>query len=359
MGSRHPTNIDVPNANMNEPGLDPQIRAALSGPFGAPAFVLPWIDRLLEPVELTLIAALAQGPLSLPEAAARLPVGTSPAFFDRAYRRGVIDLPTPDTLVLTDFAVRLNIWILFEGWKDVPPSVREQLAEWELGQYIEDKRAQVESLLAGDPLDPTLENPEYLLLHEAEELVERAPHVYLWPCDCRAAFGRCSKPSLVCLWFENARGLGWEISRERAIEVLRDADRHGLMHTGGVMAGEHGTAFLSRAICNCCADCCFPHLAAQRLNAVGVWPRSRYVAVRDAATCRLCGNCTRRCPFEAFTAERSARLAEGNATKAAPRHVTAIDFDAALCRGCGLCATGCPEGAIAMQPLDGVASSSI
>jgi ferredoxin len=344
----------VTAASVNVPGLDPQISAALTGAFGAPAFVLPWIDRFLEPDELTLVAALAHGPLSLPAAAAHLPVGISPAFFDRAWRRGVVDRPTPDMLVLAGFAARLNIWILFEGWKDVPPDIHEQLAEWELDRYIEDKRGQVESLLAGEPLDPTLENPEYLLLHEAEELVERAPHVYLWPCDCRAAFGRCSKPSLVCLWFENNRGLGWEISRERAIEVLRDADRHGLMHTGGVMASEHGAAFLSRAICNCCADCCFPHLTAERLGAVKVWPRSRYVAVRDAVTCRLCGNCTRRCPFGAFTAERSARSAEAGGTKAA-RRVTAIEFDAELCRGCGLCATGCPESAIAMQPLDGVA----
>ena len=339
---------------MNEPGLDPQIRAALTGPFAAPAFVLPWIDRFLELDELTLVGALAQGPLSLPAAAARMPFGVSPAFFDRAYRRGVINRPTPDTLVLTDFYTRLNIWVLFEGWKDVPPDVREQLAEWELDQYIEDKRAQVESLLAGEPLDPTLENPEYLLLHEAEALVERAPNVFLLPCDCRAAFGRCSKPSLVCIWFENPRGLGWEISRERAIEVLRDADRRGLMHTGGVMADEHGTPLLSRAICNCCADCCFPHLTAERLGAVKVWPRSRYVAERDAATCRLCGRCTMRCPFGAFTAERTARPAEGGGKQASPRRVTAIDFNAALCRGCGLCATGCPEGAITMQPLDGV-----
>ena len=233
----------------------------------------------------------------------------------------------------------------------MPPDVREQIAEWELSRYIEDKRPQVESLLAGEPLDPDLENPEYLLLHEAEELIGRAPHIYLLPCDCRAAFGRCSKPAFVCIWFENPRGLGWEISRERAVEVLRDADRHGLMHTGGVMVGELGAPILSRAICNCCADCCFPHLTAERLDAVKVWPRSRYVAARDAAVCRLCGRCTKRCPFGAFTAERAAKAAGDGGAGGSPRGITAIDFDAELCRGCGLCATGCPEGAIAMQPL--------
>jgi len=348
--------------------LDPALREALTGAFGAPEFVLPWIDRLLEPDELRLVAALAAGPLTLPATVAALGIVVSPAFFERAVRRAVIDRPTPDVVALADFASRLEIWTLFEGWKDLPLEVRRALADWQLARYVDDKRSQVEALLAGDQPQPGLENAEYLLLHEAAALVARAAHVYLWPCDCRAAMERCRKPSLVCLRFDNDRGLGWEISHERALAVLHDADRHGLMHTGEVGAADDQTPLSAGAICNCCADCCFPQLAGEVLGAARLWPRARYVARRDPATCGLCGRCARRCPFGAFSVGRGDH-GEGGARQGgagqrsqeqggqgqggAGRRPVGITFLHELCRGCGLCATGCPDGAIAMEALPG------
>jgi len=328
--------------------LDPALREALAGTFGAPELVLPWIDRLLEPDELRLVAALAGGPLTLPATVAALGVVVSPEFFERAARRGVVNRPTPEVVSLADFADRLEIWTLFEGWKDLPPDVRRALADWQLGRYIDEKRSQIERLKAGERVLPGLENADYLLLHEAEALVARAAHVYLWPCDCRAAMERCRKPSLVCLRFDNDRGLGWEISHERALAVLRDADRHGLMHTGEVAAADADdqTPLTSGAICNCCADCCFPQLAGEALGAARLWPRVRYVARRDPAACGLCGRCARRCPFGAFSVGPG-----GHGQRGAARRPLAVAFRAELCRGCGLCATGCPDGAIAMAPL--------
>ena len=299
--------------------LDTALREALTGAFGAPELVLPWIDRLLEPDELRLVAALAAaGVLTLPAAAAALGRPVSPEFFERAVRRGVIDRPTPDVVVLADFARRLEIWTLFEGWKDLPGEVRRALGDWQLARYIGDKRPQVESLLAGEQPQPGLENAEYLLLHEAEALVTRAAHVYLWPCDCRAVMERCRKPSLVCLRFDNDRGLGWEISHERAVAVLRDADRHGLMHTGEVGAADDDAPLTAGAICNCCADCCFPQLAGEALGATRLWPRARYVATRDPALCSLCGRCARRCPFGAFSVDHGGRV-QGDAGRRALR----------------------------------------
>jgi ferredoxin len=333
--------------------LDPALREALTGAFGAPELVLPWIDRLLEPDELRLVAALAAaGPLTLPAAAAALGGPVSPAFFERAVRRAVIDRPTPDVVVLSDFASRLEIWTLFEGWKDLPREVRRALADWQLARYIDDKRPQVERLLAGERPQPGLENAEYLLLDEAERLVARAAHVYLWPCDCRAVMERCRKPSLVCLRFDNDRGLGWEISHERAVSVLRDADRHGLMHTGEVGVADDEAPLTAGAICNCCADCCFPQLAGEALGAARLWPRARYVAARDPATCTLCGRCARRCPFGAFSVGQG--VVHGR-PDAGPLPVV-VSFRPELCRGCGLCATGCPDAAIAMAALSGIAA---
>jgi len=345
----------------------PKLRFALTGVFGAPEVSLPWMDRFLEPDELLLVQALAAaGPLTPPAAAGAIAAGSArhvgPSFFDRCERRGIIDRPTPEVIALADFATRFDIWCLFEGWMDLPQGACEALAAWRLGLYVDDKRQQVERLVAGGGSEPGLENAEYLLLHEAEALIGRAAHVYLWPCDCRALFGRCDKPTTVCLRFENDRDLGWEISRERAIAVLREADAAGLTHTGetapleatGYQPIEQG------AICNCCADCCFPHLAGEALGAVKVWPRARYIARRDPDVCTLCGRCARRCPFGAVSAVRRRRstsvgdAASGEATvsRTRSRHVVSIAFDEAGCRGCGLCATGCPERAIAMEPLE-------
>ena len=89
------------------------------------------------------------------------------------------------------------------------------------------------------------------------------------------------------------------------------------------------------SICNCCTDCCYPHLAAERLEVSDAWPVRRYVARIDMDLCKTCGRCGLRCPFEAIVCSTGGRPA----------------FDAALCRGCGLCATGCSADAIELLPL--------
>jgi Pyruvate/2-oxoacid:ferredoxin oxidoreductase delta subunit len=220
---------------------------------------------------------------------------------------------------------------LFEGWKDLPVDIHMQLADWEVGNYTASIRESLEAIRDGRPAATDEADYSYLLLAEAEAVIEAEPHVYLWPCDCRAIVGRCRKPSNVCLRFDNDRGLGWEISKERALEILRAADRAGLLHTDyvGRSAGD------LHAICNCCTDCCFPHLAAERLGVTDVWPRRRYVAHITSDSCVVCGRCALRCPFGAMTCPPGGR----------PR------LDPAACRGCGLCATECGSGVIEMRPL--------
>jgi len=351
---------------------------ALVTAFGLPDFLVPWADRFFELLELDLVDALAAGPLPEAEVLRRVP-GLTAADLARAARRGVVDLAEDgDQVALAGFHARFEIWAMFEGWKDVPDDVAAQLNEWELAHY----EAGVAADLAVGPGGGIGAAPgssrnaaySYVLLQEAEDIVRAAPHVYQWPCDCRAMFGRCRKPLNVCLRFKNDRGLGWEISAERAVALLREADRAGLVRTGFV-----GLEDEAGEICNCCTDCCFPHQASRRLGIAGEWPWRRHVAAVDAAACTLCGRCAKRCPFEALAlspergsgreprpgvaaapqaeadgvvvaAESTERAAEpGNARRRAggPHRLL---FAAARCRGCGLCATGCPENAIAMMP---------
>ena len=331
------------------------VRAALIGVFGMPAFLLRWADRFFEPRDLALIAELAGGPMSAAEVLRRLP-GFSRSDLERARRRGIVDLAgdEDDTVAPADFHARYEVWAIFEGWKDVPVEIADRVNQWELDAYVDAVGPDLTAMREGTLTHGGEAGYSYVLLPEAEELLRRQQDVFLWPCNCRAMYRACAKPVNVCLRFDNDRGLGWEISTERAVEVLREADRAGLMHTA--YAGERAPE--AHGICNCCTDCCFPHVAARRLEVAHLWPVRRHRAGVGAAACTLCGRCASRCPFGALKVQSApgddvaagyAVVAQKAAEDAGKRR--SLLFNASDCRGCGLCATGCPEAAIVMEPL--------
>ncbi len=54
------------------------------------------------------------------------------------------------------------------------------------------------------------------------------------------------------------------------------------------------------------------------------------IAVRDEALCRQCGECERRCRFDA---------------------ITTSDIDELACEGCGMCVVACPNGALRLETV--------
>ena len=314
--------------------------------FGVPGFLKDWVDRFFEPEEMDLVLLLGEGPLGAAEIGDQIRdsiQGEVREFLRRAVRRGILNRLPDGRYEPADFHARYEIWALLEGWKDIPSPVRIALNQWELDHYEASHREEIQALLAGETIPPERIWPRYLLLNEALNLMDRVPHIYLWPCNCRAMMGRCEKPSLSCLRFSNDRGLGWEISAERAKEIIRDANRKGLMQSGETGLDSEGN--ITGALCNCCADCCYPHLVADRLDAAGYFPLRRYVARHVSEACTGCGRCFKRCPFKAFRLVRPGP-GEGRAKK--PR----VELDLDRCRGCGLCASGCPEEAIEMVAID-------
>jgi len=333
---------------------------------GAPAFLVPWLDRFYDEHDTVLVLAAAETALRPHHSTDT--GGPRPAELERAWRRGILDrddrpaasrgddrgdATTPDgdrrpaavpeaatvSYRPAGFRTRFEYWAMFEGWKDVPEEVRSRLCDWELAHYVQSVRDHVMHVrVTGHPPEDQIRY-DYVLLDEAEAILRRAEHIYLWPCDCRTMVGGCAKPQMVCLRFENDRGVGWEISTERAIEITRAANRAGLIQTAEIPPDDGSLA--TGALCNCCADCCFPQQASRALNAGRDWPQGHYRAtVRDA--CDGCGRCVRRCPFQAITM--------------APHGDDATDVpfvEPALCRGCGVCSTGCPQDAIVMTALDG------
>ncbi len=109
----------------------------------------------------------------------------------------------------------------------MPGGVRAQLADWWLELYAESVRETLTRFRDGH-VDPGPDaDYAYLLLSEAEDVVRSQDRVYLWPCDCRTLKGACDQSIYNCIRFANDRDLGWEISKERAIEIIREADGPG------------------------------------------------------------------------------------------------------------------------------------
>jgi Pyruvate/2-oxoacid:ferredoxin oxidoreductase delta subunit len=300
-----------------------QSYAELARCIDAPSLIVPWLDRFYEPEDIGLVAALAGGS------------GTrsfSAQVVARALRRAVLDYGPDGGYLPASFHKRYEIWALFEGFTDVPPDVRRALNEWELDDYLLEVGPGIENLAKSGPDDSDQSDYTFLLLEEAEEMLRSLSRVYLWPCNCRAMWGNCSHSHAVCLRFENDRDIGWELRPERAVRILHQADSAGLMHTAYTNSrhGHHG-------ICNCCADCCFPILAGERLGAARLWPVRRHVAAVDPEACSGCRDCLSRCPFGALTMRKGVDRTP--------------QLDADACRGCGLCSTGCPQIAIEMLPL--------
>jgi Pyruvate/2-oxoacid:ferredoxin oxidoreductase delta subunit len=302
----------------------------------APGFAFPWLDRFYEEGDVALLEALADGETRGADLIDTVD-GLALARLRRAHRRGVVTMDdehdTTSTVAVAPFWDRFEYWITFEGWRDIPEGERAAFADGYLERYIVTVGAAVADVAAGRPVREPTGNDYFILLAEAEGLVRGARRAFVRPCICRRIYERCDKPVDVCIWFDNdERDVGWEISRERALELLHVADRAGLMFTADTpQPGE------AAWICCCCSDCCEPLLAAEKLGAADVWPLRRFVADVERETCTLCGACVKRCPFDAWALEGRGKD-------------RVLRLTAEECRGCGVCATGCPESAIAMEP---------
>jgi Pyruvate/2-oxoacid:ferredoxin oxidoreductase delta subunit len=317
---------------------------AVAGIVSAPGFVHPHLGSFYEPDDLALLEALAGGERAVADLVAELP-GVTLESLRRAHRRAVVTLSSETARVAAaPFSDRFEAWIVFEGWKDLPPAVRERLSAWDMDRFVDEIREPVAEMVAGRTPKEGTGNDTFVLLDEAEAIVRGAHRVFVRPCSCRRIAQSCDKPVDVCLWIdEDDRDEGWEISRERGVEILREADAAGLMRT----ANDADSA-VATWICCCCPDCCYPLLASERLGATDVYPTRRYLATLDDEVCTLCGICVRRCPYGAWSLQGRGKE-------------RTLHLDERECRGCGVCATGCPENAIAMakrQPAGDVSPSS-
>ncbi|MCT4596918.1 MAG: FAD-dependent oxidoreductase [Vallitalea sp.] len=90
-------------------------------------------------------------------------------------------------------------------------------------------------------------------------------------------------------------GRGREITREEAFEIIRKAEKNGLMHQVPNTDGPGKT----HAICNCCGCGCFS-LRNANMFMNNDMIRSNYVSQVDKDKCVACGECVETCPTNAL-----------------------------------------------------------
>jgi len=167
---------------------------------------------------------------------------------------------------------------------------------------------------------------------QAEEMIRSQKKIALAPCICRREHKlvghHCDKPEEVCLSFGTGayyyiqNGLGREITQDEALEVLKIADKAGLVL-------QPGAAQKSDNICCCCGDCCGVLLAMKRHPKPREIAASSFEVAYDAEACVMCGLCEDRCQMDVFSPGDDAMI---------------LNMD--RCIGCGLCVTTCPSEAL-------------
>jgi len=171
---------------------------------------------------------------------------------------------------------------------------------------------------------------------KVSEIIESNTRFAVADCICRKEarmMGEgCDKLLESCMSFGVAadyyieNGLGREISKDEAGEVLLKAEESGLVHFS-MNHASGGKVF----ICNCCGCCCKALANITKHNNPGVIAKSNYYATVDEETCNACETCVERCQVNAIQVDND---------------LAVVDID--RCIGCGLCVTTCPEESISM-----------
>jgi ferredoxin len=186
------------------------------------------------------------------------------------------------------------------------------------------KAPQLRTVPVGQSISTRLEALPY---EKAEELVRAHEKFLVAPCICRREhkmMGKgCKKPVESCLILGRAvdyytrNGIGRTIDLEEALEILKRAERAGL-----VLQSSNAQKILN--ICCCCGCCCQVLKTVKRHPKPATIISSPFLIHAEPETCEGCGICVARCQMEALTLKDDKVV---------------LDLD--HCIGCGLCVTTC------------------
>ncbi len=188
--------------------------------------------------------------------------------------------------------------------------------------------------------------PKILPFEEARKVLQACRSFAVMPCACRVHgkyLGRdvTKYPIDVCLtmntWADYVieRGIGKKIEMKDALQVLKDSEKKGLVHSTS-------NSFKTTFICNCDPENCGILAGFIRRRYTDTFAKSNFLPNINADLCTKCENCVRLCPPQAIFHH----FPHGQELK--------DDFIALrdnICIGCGVCAANCSEGAVQLHKV--------
>lgn len=169
-------------------------------------------------------------------------------------------------------------------------------------------------------------------------IIQRSEIIAVAHCPCRMmrdVMGnrQCNHTLENCLKFNDMarfileRGLGREVSKEEAIEIIKKTEEEGLIHFVDNCQED------VQHNCNCCPCCCWNVYPIKKK----IVPRdfimdTYFLRITENQECTGCGLCVDACPLEIITMEEGYPVA-----------------DLSICIGCGVCLYPCPTGAAKLK----------
>jgi NAD-dependent dihydropyrimidine dehydrogenase PreA subunit len=168
-----------------------------------------------------------------------------------------------------------------------------------------------------------------------EKLIQKVKVIALVHCPCRATAQligrkRCDHPLENCIKYDELaeylieKGIGKEITKEEALEVIKKSEEAGLVHL--VDNAREGI----KHTCNCCGCCCWSVGTIRRKKIPrDVLMATYFLRETDREKCTGCGQCVEICPVQVIKMEGDFPV---------------VDLE--WCIGCGVCAAPCPADAV-------------
>lgn len=292
-----------------------------------PKIVMPFLNIIYTEDDLKIIQSIEHRVLTKSNIETLIGKNAE-KILNNAYRNSVVDKVLDNGEIkykVSALTARLDNLASFqsEKWHKIESHHRKKIANWLYKDYLDGKK--------GKSTKELIDNASKVVpLNEAVDFVKTVKKdIYVIPCDCKSIEEGCKFDRNVCMSMGSGlntssdRGHGKKLDTDEAIELLKHADKEGLIHS-----------LEENAICNCCSCCCYPLRASKELGLHGKWPGVSYVINLDRESCIGCGICSRRCPQKVF--EKQGKT---------------IELDISKCIGCGICVNSCPKKALHLENL--------